>query len=125
LIIRSPAKDRFALPGFWLPLPLTSNGVTAVFRLEMFHSVSLFFNWVLGRGHSPIRILMANPGERIRTTLQRSTPVEPHPVGTLTSLREFLNDLFVHGGLSIFPQLTGLGHSSMAQRYAIRDLEQA
>jgi uncharacterized protein (DUF1810 family) len=25
----------------------------------------------------------------------------------------------------IFPQLTGLGHSAMAQRYAIRDLEQA
>jgi uncharacterized protein (DUF1810 family) len=25
----------------------------------------------------------------------------------------------------IFPQLAGLGHSSMAQRYAIRDLEQA
>jgi len=25
----------------------------------------------------------------------------------------------------IFPQLTGLGHSSMAQRYAIRDLDQA
>jgi uncharacterized protein (DUF1810 family) len=26
---------------------------------------------------------------------------------------------------SFFPQLTGLGHSAMAQRYAIRDLEQA
>jgi uncharacterized protein (DUF1810 family) len=25
----------------------------------------------------------------------------------------------------IFPQLTGLGHSAMAQRYAIRDLDQA
>jgi uncharacterized protein (DUF1810 family) len=25
----------------------------------------------------------------------------------------------------IFPQLTGLGHSVMAQRYAIRDLDQA
>ena len=25
----------------------------------------------------------------------------------------------------IFPQLVGLGHSSMAQRYAIRDLDQA
>jgi uncharacterized protein (DUF1810 family) len=25
----------------------------------------------------------------------------------------------------IFPQLTGLGHSALAQRYAIRDLEQA
>ena len=25
----------------------------------------------------------------------------------------------------IFPQITGLGHSSMAQRYAIRDLDQA
>ena len=25
----------------------------------------------------------------------------------------------------IFPQLAGLGHSAMAQRYAIRDLEQA
>ena len=25
----------------------------------------------------------------------------------------------------IFPQLLGLGHSSMAQRYAIRDLDQA
>jgi uncharacterized protein (DUF1810 family) len=25
----------------------------------------------------------------------------------------------------VFPQLTGLGHSAMAQRYAIRDLEQA
>ena len=25
----------------------------------------------------------------------------------------------------VFPQLAGLGHSSMAQRYAIRDLDQA
>ena len=25
----------------------------------------------------------------------------------------------------IFPQLTGLGHSAMAQRYAIHDLDQA
>ena len=25
----------------------------------------------------------------------------------------------------VFPQLEGLGHSSMAQRYAIRDLDQA
>ena len=25
----------------------------------------------------------------------------------------------------IFPQLTGLGHSTLAQRYAIRDIEQA
>ncbi len=40
---------------------------------------------------------------------------------------EELNDGFkrTHWMWFIFPQLTGLGHSAMAQRYAIHDLDQA
>ncbi len=44
--------------------------------------------------------------------------------------REVTNELTegckqTHWMSFIFPQLAGLGHSSMARRYAIRDLDQA
>jgi uncharacterized protein (DUF1810 family) len=48
------------------------------------------------------------------------TPIYAHVVGELTKGRKQSHWMWF-----IFPQIAGLGRSSMAQRYAIRDLDQA
>jgi uncharacterized protein (DUF1810 family) len=63
---------------------------------------------------------IGNARLELSVTVDAQAQVYPQVIKELTAGRKQ-----THWMWFIFPQLSGLGHSAMAQRYAIRDIDQA